>query len=73
MAPNSQTVTDSYLHIPLSVVTKVDIGRLLREMEAIDSFLTQSAIREPGTATRMPKTSRLFDETVEINKLNVLL
>lgn len=72
MAPNTSEATDSYLHLPLSVVGKIDVGRLYREVEAIDSFLKQSAIREPGTPTKMPKTSRLFDETIEINKINVL-
>lgn len=73
MAPNNGAVTtDSYLHLPLSVVSKVDVGRLLREVEAVDSFLNQSAIREPGTPVKLPRTSRLFDETVEVNKLNVL-
>lgn len=71
MAPNGAQ-TDNYLHLPLSVVGKVDIGRLLREVEAVDDFLKQSAIREPGTPVKLPKTSRLFDETVEVNKLNVL-
>lgn len=72
MAPSSGAQTDSYLHLPLSVVGRVDIGRLLREVEAVDDFLKQSGIREPGTPVKLPKTSRLFDETVEVNKLNVL-
>lgn len=70
MAPNSKI--DATLQLPLSVVSKVDVGRLLREVEAIDSFLNQAAIRQPGTTVKMPKTSRLFDETLEVNKLNVL-
>lgn len=73
MAPkNPDASTDSYMHFPLSVVTKVDVGRLLREVEQIDGFLNQAAIRTPGTPVKMPKTSRLFDETVEANKINVL-
>ena len=71
MAPNIKT-NDTYLQLPISVVSKVDVGRLYREVETIDSFLKQAAIREPGTAVKMPKTSRLFDETLEVNKLNVL-
>lgn len=70
MAPSSSS--DSVLRLPLSVVSRVDVGRLLREAESIDSFLNQSAIREPGTPVKLPRTSRLFDETVETNKLNVL-
>lgn len=69
MAPSSQ---EKELQLPVSVVSRVDVGRLLREVEAIDGFLKQSAIREPGTPVKMPKTSRLFDETVSINTVNVL-
>jgi G3E family GTPase len=72
MAPNPEQSNSTFLKLPLSVVTKVDVGRLYREVESIDNFLKQAAIREPGTAVKMPKTSRLFDETVEVNKINVL-
>lgn len=71
MAPNASAEVTAY-KLPLSVVTKVDVGRLLREMEQIDNFLQQSAVRTPGSAVKLPKTSRLFDETVEVNRLNVL-
>lgn len=73
MAPNASTApTDSYLRLPLSVVTKVDVGRLIRELEQIDTFLKGAAIRQPGTPVSMPRTSRLLDETAEVNKLNLL-
>lgn len=72
MAPNANVATDTYLHLPLSIVTKVDVGRLIRELDQIDAFLKGAAIRQPGTAVKMPRTSRLLDETVEINKLNLL-
>ncbi len=73
MAPNAGTQeTDSYLHLPLSIVTKVDAGRLIRELDQIDTFLKGAAIREPGTPVKMPRTSRLLDETVQVNKLNLL-
>lgn len=60
------------LVLPYSVVGRVDAGRLLREMQALDEFLTQAAIREPGTPMSLPKTSRLLDETILDNKLNML-
>lgn len=69
MAPSTAEKT---LQLPVSVVSRVDVGRLLREVEAIDSFLKQSELREPGTPVKLPKTSRLFDEVVQINKVNVL-
>lgn len=69
MESNAQAAIFS---LPLSVVSRVDVGRLLREVESIDDFLSQSAIREPGTQMKLPKTSRLFDEIMQINNINVL-
>ncbi len=64
---------DSQLKLPLMAIGRVDVSRLLRESEAVDQFMTQSAIRQPGTSVKMPKTSRLLDEMVESNKLNLLV
>lgn len=73
MAPNaSAQANDTYLHLPLSIVTKVDVGRLIRELDQIDTFLKGAAIRTPGTPVNMPRISRLLDETVQVNKLNLL-
>lgn len=60
------------LELPLSVVTRIDVGRLIRETEAVDNFLRQAAMRQPGSSIKLPKTSRLFDEIVTVNKLNML-
>lgn len=60
------------LTLPVQVASRVDVGRLLREVEALDNFLSQSAIREPGTPVKLPKTSRLLDEFIMGNKLNAL-
>jgi hypothetical protein len=70
MAPEAKKAT---LQLPVAVVTKVDIGRLLREVEALNNFLNQSTIRKPGEQAKPPKTSRLMDEIITINKLNVLV
>lgn len=67
MAPNQEI-----LILPLGVVSKVDVGRLVREGEALNDFLNQAAIRTPGTPMQLPKTSKLLDETINANKLNVL-
>lgn len=68
MAPNEQI-----LLLPTSVISRIDVGRLLREIEGIDQFLNQAAIRQPGTSLKMPKTSKLMDEVVQLNKLNLLV
>ena len=58
--------------LPVQVSSRTDVGRLQREMDALDNFLTQAAIREPGTPMKLPKTSRLLDEFINSNQLNPL-
>jgi hypothetical protein len=64
---------DNFLSLPLGVVSRVDLGRLLREVEILDDFFKQSAIREPGTSVQAPKTSRMLDDMLASNKVNILL
>lgn len=59
-------------NLPVSIATRTDVGRLQQELEAIDSFLTQAAIRQPGTTMKLPKTSRLFDEVTSVNGFSTL-
>lgn len=70
MAPNAEA---KELVLPVSVASKVDIGRLLSEVSAIDDFLEQAAIRQPGTAVTLPKMTHIVDELVQLNKVNLLV
>jgi hypothetical protein len=63
----------SVWQLPLLVAGPIDVGRLLREVQVVDEFLMQSTIREAGTQAKLPKTSRLMDETMQLNKLNLLV
>lgn len=65
-------VDHAHLQLPVGAATRSDIRRLQSEVEAIDNFLSQAAIRQPGTPVQLPKTSRVFDETVAANQLNML-
>jgi F0F1-type ATP synthase delta subunit len=59
--------------LPDLVAGKVDIMRLRRELDALYEFLHQAALRhDAGTEVKMPKTSRLLDELVKANNLNLL-
>lgn len=58
--------------IPLSVLTRSDVGRLLREAEAVEEFLHQAAIRKPGTSLQLPKSSQLLEDTMNLNNLSTL-
>lgn len=58
--------------LPIAVASPVDLGRLIREVEAIDSTMSQEALRTGAQPTALPKLSELLNQTVELNKLNLL-
>lgn len=58
--------------LPVSVTSPADVGRLIRELEHIDDTLLQLGLRVAGSEVKMPQTSRLMDQTIEANKLNLL-
>ncbi len=60
------------LKLPVLVASPTDVGRLARELEALDDSLLQLKLRKGGEAVHMPKTSQLMDETIQLNKLNLL-
>lgn len=61
------------LQLPLDAVSRGDINRLERELLALDEFVASSKVREAGKQPKMPRTSKLFEELVELNKLNALI
>lgn len=64
---------DPVLQLPLAVVSPVDVGRLHRELAALDEFLNQAALRNPGAKTALPRTSKLLEELAKQNQLNLLI
>lgn len=58
--------------LPIVVASPVDLGRLIREAESIDNALTQDALRTGAESSILPKLSELLQQTVEMNKLNLL-
>ncbi len=60
------------LILPVSVISPTDVARLTREVESLDEFFRQSEIRQGGTPQSVPRYSRLLDEVVVANDLNLL-
>ena len=56
--------------LPISVASPVDLGRVIRELEAVDSVLNQAALRQAPAA--LPKMSEYLTQTVELNKLDLM-
>lgn len=65
-------MTENKLELPIAVVSPTDVARLLREIDNLDEFFRQSAIRQGGELQSAPRYSRLLDEVVVANKLNLL-
>lgn len=59
------------LVLPLGVVTRSDISKSLRELQTIDDYFHQAAIRgSQGDA--VPTLSRALDAVAQANKLNMI-
>lgn len=73
-APHAKTVkSKGMVGLPTFVASPADVGRLIRELDAIDETLLQLGLRKGDHEVKMPKTSQLMDQTVTLNKLNLLL
>lgn len=64
------TIPNQWL-LPHTVVTRSDVAKLQRELEALDNFLTQAAVRG-GAQVGIPRTTAMFNELVNSNMLNML-
>jgi F0F1-type ATP synthase delta subunit len=60
------------LSIPSSIVSKVDIARILRELNALNDFFISAKNRPSGTPVQPPKLSRQLDMVAKDNKFNLL-
>jgi hypothetical protein len=58
--------------LPPLIVGPVEINRLRRELTAIDDTLLEHTLRKQGSNAQMLKTSRLMDQMVDLNQLNLL-
>jgi hypothetical protein len=74
MAPSPVKETKAHVKagaIPLAVVSSVDLGRLLRELEKYDDAMEQRRLRGEDPATAVVKSSRLLEATAELNGIDL--
>jgi F0F1-type ATP synthase delta subunit len=64
------TQAPKLIGLPLSVVSPVDVGRLIRELEAVDNTVLEQNLR--GQSPALPQLTRMMANTVEFNHLNLL-
>ncbi|HLZ14480.1 MAG TPA: hypothetical protein VKQ34_00635 [Candidatus Saccharimonadales bacterium] len=58
--------------LPVLVFGVVEVRRLRREIEALEDFMNQSKLREPGKQPALPRLSRLCEGLAQVNHLNLL-
>jgi hypothetical protein len=66
----STTGQRKFTGLPLIIVSPVDVSRLIRELETIDNYLLQQTVQKHEL--KMPTTTKLMDELIQLNKLNLL-
>ncbi len=75
MAPEhtpERTPPKQELKLPVLVFGVVEVRRLKRELEALEEYMRQAAIREPGKQAALPRVSRLLDALANDNGRNLL-
>ncbi len=65
MAQKTQT-------LPATLISKVDLSRLVREVRAIDEFLHQANLRKAGQKVQLPRTTASLEETAQSFGCNLL-
>ncbi len=59
--------------LPITVVSLIDLGRLQRELAAVEVFLEQATARAAGQSLSLPRLTHNLDATAQANKLNLLV
>lgn len=71
-SPPATKATVNGLILPLSVVTRSDVSRSLRELKKLDEYFHQASVRGGTPATSVPALSRTLDGLASANQLNLL-
>lgn len=59
------------LKLPLSVISQVDVARLLRELNGLNDFFVGAAARKAGASMQAPASSRVLEQIAADNKFNL--
>ncbi len=71
-SPPTKAEPKQMVGLPVLISSPTDVIRLARELEKIDETLLQLGLRKNGDEVKLPKTSKLMDQMVDLNKLNLL-
>lgn len=66
----ANTTSQKVLRIPIEIVSPTDVGRVVRELEAVDEQLRQAEIRQ--TQPTLPQLSKLLDSVITTNNIDLM-
>jgi len=58
--------------LPSLISTPGDLSRLIRELDTLDDYLNQAALRSSQDVSKLPQTSKALEELASMNSLNLL-
>jgi hypothetical protein len=70
MAPSTTSAKEQTGLLPLALVSPVDLGRMIRELEKLKETLDQDHLRGKEHHDKVLKTSELLGATGELNKID---
>jgi len=60
------------LILPTSLVSQVDVARIMRELTTLSDFFISTKARPAGSDVQPPRLSRSLDQLAQANKVNLL-
>lgn len=60
------------IKLPNTLVGRVDLRRMARELNGLDDFFAAAKVRGGGTAMQLPRLSRIMDQLARDNNVNLL-
>jgi F0F1-type ATP synthase delta subunit len=58
--------------LPAQITTPGDLNRLIRELDDLDEYLNQAALRGSQEPSKLPQTSKALEELAALNSLQLL-
>ena len=58
--------------LPAQITTPGDLKRLIRELDDLDEYLNQAALRSSQEPSKLPQTSKALEELAGLNSLKLL-
>lgn len=60
------------LSLPQTIISRVDVARVLRELETLNEYMVSAAVRQTGQPMQLPRLTRQLEDLARDNQRNLL-